>query len=52
MYLTKRIVILIMTFSVYLSSSDSIYDSVPNSKEAIKIYADKKLKIYKNWIKN
>ena len=42
MYLTKRIVILIMTFSVYLSSSDSIYDSVPNSKEAIKIYADKK----------
>ena len=42
MYLTKKIVILIMTFSVYLSSSDFIYDSVPNSKEAIKIYADKK----------
>ena len=42
MYLTKKIVILIMTFSVYISSSDSIYDSVPNSKEAINIYADKK----------
>ena len=42
MYLTKKIVILIMTFSVYISSSDSIYDSVPNSKEAINIYTDKK----------
>ncbi len=31
-----------MTFSIYLSSSDSIYDHVPNSKEAISIYTDKK----------
>lgn len=34
--------ILIMTFSIYLSSSDSINDHVPNSKEAISIYTDKK----------
>lgn len=31
-----------MTFSIYLSSSDSINDHVPNSKEAISIYTDKK----------
>ena len=31
-----------MTFSIYLSSSDSIYDHVPNSEEAISIYTDKK----------
>ena len=42
MYLIKKIVILIMTFSIYLSSSDSIYDHVPNSEEAISIYTDKK----------
>ena len=42
MYLIKKIVILIMTFSIYLSSSDSINDHVPNSKEAISIYTDKK----------
>lgn len=42
MYLIKKIVILIMTFSIYLSSSDSIYDQVPNSEEAISIYTDKK----------
>ena len=42
MYLIKKIVILIMTFSIYLSSSDSIYDPVPNSEEAISIYTDKK----------
>ncbi len=42
MYLIKKIVILIMTFSIYLSSSDSIYDHVPNSEEAISIYIDKK----------
>ena len=42
MYLIKKIVILIMTFSIYLSSSDFINDRVPNSKEAISIYTDKK----------
>ena len=42
MYLIKKIVILIMTFSIHLSSSDSINDRVPNSKEAISIYTDKK----------
>ena len=42
MYLIKKIVILIMTFSIYLSSSDSIYDHVPNSEKAISIYTDKK----------
>ena len=42
MYLIKKIVILIMTFSIYLSSSVSINDHVPNSKEAISIYTDKK----------
>ena len=42
MYLIKKIVILIMTFSIYLSSSDSINDHVPNSEEAISIYTDKK----------
>ena len=42
MYLIKKIVILIMTFSIYLSSSDSIYDHVPNSEESISIYTDKK----------
>ena len=42
MHLIKKIVILIMTFSIYLSSSDSIYDHVPNSEEAISIYTDKK----------
>ena len=31
-----------MTFSIHLSSSDSINDRVPNSKEAISIYTDKK----------
>ena len=42
MYLIKKIVILIMTFSIYLSSSDFINDHVPNSEEAISIYTDKK----------
>ena len=42
MYLIKKIVIFIMTFSVYLSSNDSIKDFVPESKKAISIYADKK----------
>ena len=42
MYQIKKIVILIMTFSIYLSSSNSIYDHVPNSEEAISIYTDKK----------
>ena len=42
MYLIKKIVILIMTFSIYLSSSDFINNHVPNSKEAISIYTDKK----------
>ena len=42
MYLIKKIVILIMTFSVYLSSSNLINDFVPNSEKAISIYADKK----------
>ena len=42
MYLIKKIVILIMTFSIYLSSSDFINNHVPNSEEAISIYTDKK----------
>lgn len=42
MYLIKKIVILIMTFSIYLSSSDFINNLVPNSEEAISIYTDKK----------
>ena len=42
MYLIKKIVILIMTFSIYLSSNDFINDHVPNSEEAISIYTDKK----------
>ena len=42
MYLIKKTVILIMTFSIYLSSSDFINDHVPNSEEAISIYTDKK----------
>ena len=42
MYLIKKIVILIMTFSIYLSSSDFMNNHVPNSEEAISIYTDKK----------